>query len=320
MTLTPEIISLLALDAIFFFFSLIAFFLSVKIYFKWNRASTSVLQYELEKQSYLVSVIIKYIFVLKLPLFLFFIFTCDKLSSIITGAMCAAGVINSVSYGLYLIVFKMLNLYLFGFWLLLHRKDTRNEAQPYVKIKFLFFALAFFFFIAEIALEVSFFASLNISKIVSCCGTLFSATSTSYLSLLFKIDTSLLLGFFYGVFLIIVLAYFLKNRILFVVANGLFLLFAITSLIVFFSTYIYELPTHNCPFCLLQLDYYGIGYLLYISLFIGTFYGFCGVLLDHLTQTPPTTSLNYSLVGNTLYVLIVTFYTLSYYLKNGVWL
>ena len=77
MTLTPEIISLLALDAIFFFFSLIAFFLSVKIYFKWNRASTSVLQYELEKQSYLVSVIIKYIFVLKLPLFLFFIFTCD---------------------------------------------------------------------------------------------------------------------------------------------------------------------------------------------------------------------------------------------------
>lgn len=31
MTLTPEIISLLALDTIFFFFSLIAFFLSLKI-------------------------------------------------------------------------------------------------------------------------------------------------------------------------------------------------------------------------------------------------------------------------------------------------
>ncbi len=33
--------------------------------------------------------------------------------------------------------------YLFGFWLLLHRKDTRNEAQPYVKIKFLFFQQLF---------------------------------------------------------------------------------------------------------------------------------------------------------------------------------
>jgi hypothetical protein len=320
MTLTPEIISLLALDAIFFFFSLIAFILSVKIYFKWNITSTDVLQYELEKQSYLVSVIIKYIFFLKLPLFLFFIFTCDKLSAIITGAMCAAGVINSVYYGLYLIVFKMLNLYLFGFWLLLHRKDTLNEAQPYVKVKFLFFALAFFFFMTEIILEISFFASLNISKIVSCCGTLFSATSTSYLSLLFKIDTSLLLCFFYGSFLMLFIAYFLKNRRLFIVSNGLFLLFSITSLIVFFSTYVYELPTHNCPFCLLQLDYYGIGYVLYISLFIGTFYGFCGVLLEHLTQTPSSSSLTYSLLFNTLYVLLVTLYPLSYYLKNGVWL
>lgn len=320
MTLTPEIISLLALDTIFLFFSLIAFVLSLKIYFKWNILSTDVLQYELEKQSYLVSVIIKYIFFLKLPLFLFFIYTCDKLSSIITGAMCAAGVINSVNYGLYLIVFKILNLYLFGFWLLLHRKDTHNETQPYVKVKFLFFALAFFFFITEIILEISFFISLNISKIVSCCGTLFSVTSTSYLSLLFKIDTSILLGGFYGSFLMISIAYFFKHRITFILFNGLFLLFAITSLIVFFSTYIYELPTHNCPFCLLQLDYYGIGYILYISLFMGTFYGFCGVLLDHLTQTLPIVSFKYSFAGNTLYVLIVTFYPLSYYFKNGVWL
>jgi hypothetical protein len=71
---------------------------------------------------------------------------------------------------------------------------------------------------------------------------------------------------------------------------------------------------------LLQLDYYGIGYVLYISLFIGTFYGFCGVLLEHLTQTPSSSSLTYSLLFNTLYVLLVTLYPLSYYLKNGVWL
>lgn len=320
MTLTPEIISLLALDTIFFFFSLIAFFLSLKIYFKWNIASTDIIQYQLEKQSYLVSIIIKYIFVLKLPLFLFFIYTCDKLSAIITGAMCAAGVINSVYYGLYLIAFKILNLYLFGFWLLLHRKDTSHEAQPYVKIKFLFFSLAFFFFIAETILEISFFASLNISKIVSCCGTLFSATSSSYLSIIFKMDISLLIGFFYSILLLIYVAYFLKNHRAFIILNGLFLLVSIISLIVFFSTYIYELPTHNCPFCLLQLDYYGIGYILYISLFVGTFFGFCGVLLDYLTHSPTTKNLLYSLCFNTLYTMIITFYPLRYYFKNGVWL
>ena len=143
MTLTPEIIAILMLDGLFLFFSSIAFVLSLKLYWYWDRDATSLLQYRLEKESYLVGLIIKYIFMLKVPLFLFFIYTCDTLSGIITGAMCAAGVVNSVDFGLFLLLFKLLNLYLFGFWLLLHVRDVESELQPYIRQKSLFFGIVF---------------------------------------------------------------------------------------------------------------------------------------------------------------------------------
>ena len=320
MTLTPEIIALLMLDALFLFFSLIALVLSFRIFFKWNMLSTSPLQYKLEKQSYLVSVVIKYIFTLKIPLFLFFIFTCNKLSNIITGAMCAAGVVNSVDFGLYLTVFKIINLYLFGFWLLLNRADMKEEKLPFTKLKFLLFILFCVPLLAEIGLEISFFSSLNVSKIVSCCGTLFSAASTSYLSLLFKVDNVLVVGIFYFFAVLVGVAYLLKNRVVFIFANVMFVIFAIVSLIVFFSTYVYELPTHNCPFCLLQKEYYGVGYVMYSTLFIGTFFGICGGILNGLLYRDSTFFFKISVIFDGLYLLIVSAYPALYYLKNGVWL
>ena len=37
--------------------------------------------------------------------------------------------------------------------------------------------------------------------------------------------------------------------------------------------YFYELPTHHCPFCLLQRDYHYIGYALYLSLLPAGIFG-----------------------------------------------
>ena len=48
----------------------------------------------------------------------------------------------------------------------------------------------------------------------------------------------------------------------------------------FISLYIYELPTHACPFCLLQKEYHYIGYPLYLTLFGGAITGIgIGVLM-----------------------------------------
>ena len=319
MSLTPEIIALLTLDAIFLFFGVIAFFLSLRLALYWNNDASTSLQYSLTKQSYLVATIIKYILMLKLPLFLFFIYTCDKLSNIIAGAMCASGVVNSVDFGLYLTLFKLCNLYLFGFWLLLHFADVSPEKLPYTKLKFALFVLFAVPLFVEIGLEIAFFVSLNISKIVSCCGTLFSASSSSYISLLFVVDELLWVGLFYGFFAMSLVAFWLKNGVLTLFANAMFLIFAIIALIVFFSPYVYELPTHRCPFCLLQKDYYYVGYLLYTVLFLGTFYGIGGAVLSLIAKEKMRFS-KLSLSFNTLYVVIISLYPIVYFIRNGVWL
>lgn len=320
MTLTPEIIALLTLDGLFLFLGSVAFVASLGMLFRWDARASTPLQYTLEKRSYLVSVIIKYLFIIKLPLFLFFIYTMDKLSAIITGAMCATGVVNAVDFGFYLNILKLFNLYGFGFWLLLHRADMRHENMPYSVMKLWLYLLLFLPLVVEIGLEIAFFASLNISKIVSCCGTLFSAASTSYASLLFKVDGLVWVVFFYMFAGLIGVGYWLRSTVLMVFANVMYLVFAIISLIVFFSTYVYELPTHHCPFCLLQKDYYYVGYVMYTTLFVGTFSGIGGALLQRISSQDQSVWLRRSVWFNALYLILVSFYPVVYYLKNGVWL
>ena len=316
MILIPEVLAILVLNGIFFLFSFLAFILSIRIFLKWDINSTSKLQYKLEKQSFLAATIIKYIFILKLPLFLFFTFTLDKISNVLTGAMCGAGVVDATTVGIYLLVLKIINIYIFGFWLVLHYIDIKSETLPFVKLKFGFFIGAFFIFAAELVLEAFMFGSINIDKIVSCCGSIYSSTANSMLAEVFTIETPLLLTMFYGNFLVIVLLYFLKKRYLFAISNFIFLIVSIISLILFFGTYIYELPTHHCPFCFLQKDYYYVGYLIYITLFIGTFYG----LTTGFGKNNENNNYKISLIFNILFVSIVSFYPIRYFIINGVWL
>ena len=320
MILSPEVLTILILDALLSIFSFIALFISLKIVFKWDFNSTSKSQYNLEKQSFLGATIIKYTLYLKILLFVFFIFTLDKLSNVIHGAMCAAGVVDATSYGIYLLLFKILNIYLFGFWLVLHNHDLKHEKLPFTKQKFIFFLVIFALFMIETILEVTMFASIDIDKLVSCCGTLYSSSQDSYVSSLFKMNQNYFLLAFYVVFILLLIFKYLKNSYLYTIFNLLFLVLAIITLILFFSTYIYELPTHNCPFCILQKEYDYIGYLIYILLFSGTFFGFCAGIYDIYFKQKAKLFFNYSIILNSLYLLLVSYFVLSYYIRFGVFL
>jgi len=320
MFLTPEIIALYTLDIIFLVFAFFAFVISVQIVRYWDMDSTDERQYKLEKKAILAATIIKYIFVLKIPLLIFFAFTCDKISGVITGAMCAAGVVNSVSFGLELFVFKIINLYVFGFWLALHVKDMADEKLSFTKLKFSIFIVAFILLVIEILYEISFFSSLDIDKIVSCCGTLFSVASSSSFSFIFKIPNPVVVSAFYITFSMLIIANFVKKDSIFLIANILFFIVSILSLILFFGTYIYELPTHHCPFCFLQRDYYYVGYIIYITLFMGTFSGISGSILAMIVPNQKKSFYKTSMIFNIIYVLIVSTYPVVYYIKNGVWL
>jgi len=88
----------------------------------------------------------------------------------------------------------------------------------------------------------------------------------------------------------------------------------------FFSTYVYQLPTHHCPFCLLQKDYYYVGYILYATLYVGTFFGISGAIMSAVLHTKQKRYFYISILSNTAYALIVTAYVVVYYFKNGVFL
>ncbi len=93
--LSPEVSIELFLE--FFMLLVLSFTLLQSLYIlKYYKDGTSTeLQYKLEKKSYLVSVVISVVLILKISLVAFFTYSLDELSLIVPGAMCGAGVIGS---------------------------------------------------------------------------------------------------------------------------------------------------------------------------------------------------------------------------------
>jgi hypothetical protein len=93
-------------------------------------------------------------------------------------------------------------------------------------------------------------------------------------------------------------------------------LISLASIISFISLYFYELPTHHCPFCLLQREYGYIGYPLYTALFGSAVSGMGeGVLMPFrkiksLEEIIPPTQKKLTLISLVLlafFLLIVTY-------------
>ncbi len=317
--LTPEVIILFIEDLLLLIFNTIAVFVAYKIKNNFNLNKTTQEQYNLEKQTYLASYIIRFSLYLKIISAVFFIYTLDKFAAIIPGAMCAVGAISSSGFGLPLIILKLFNIYLYGVWLVLDKQDTNREDYPFTRIKFKYFILIYFFFITELLLQYLYFFDINPQELVSCCATVFNEQSITFVGRLINMPSTISLPLFYFIFVLLVYSSLKKQVILNGVLNLFYLIISIITLIGFFGTYIYELPTHHCPFCLLQNDYYFVGYFLYAFLILGTFFGIANAVFKS-TLNISLEYCNKSLLFNLLYFLLVSFYPVYYYLTNGVWL
>ncbi len=315
MFVTPEVFINIFLDALIYIFLAVTFFIAIKVVRYFDIDQDTPLQYALERQAYLASTIIEFALFFKIILLFYFIYTLDKLSNIIPGAMCAAGVVTANTYGVWLLLLKLLNIYLFGIWLVINKEDLLTKDYRYTKLKFRFFLLIFIAVSMEFALEYLFFNALDVSKIVSCCGVLFNPVRQSAMAMLLQIRPLYLVALFYLNFLVLFIVQ--KRLYLFAALSASFLFVSLLAIIEFFSPYIYELPTHHCPFCFLQKEYHYVGYLLYLLLFLGTFIGVAAGVKKALGKNA---SVRYALFFDTLFVLIVSAYVVVYYLKNGVWL
>jgi len=246
----------------------------IRILRRWDLSSGSEAQLSLERRTYLISVIIGYaLFFQVLSLFLY-IYTADSLHPLFVGAMCAAGSLNAVPFGYAVLVLKTVNCLLAGSWLIMNAVDGKGYDYPLIRPKYALLLLLAMLISLETALQITYFGSLKADVITSCCGSLFSGGNRSIAGELAGapvLPTMLAFGFCLAACMTsgVVFLRSGKGGYLFSLSGSLFFLAAVTSLVSFISLYFYELPSHHCPFCILQKEYGHIGYALYASLLGG---------------------------------------------------
>jgi len=316
--LSNQVLIYLFSETLLYILALIAFIGSIIILKEWDFSATSIKQYQLEKKAYLIILIILFSLIFKILLVPYFAYTIDALSTIVPGAMCAAGVIGANDYGNPLLLIKISILFLIGIWMIVNHEDLKALNYPFFKEKFWFFVFIFTLLSLEFYFDIAYFLNISLDKPVSCCSVIFGLSGNNELP--FGLSLAMLLVLFYLLYILNIVLSLQKNALLLFTSSILFLYIAYNSVNHFFGTYIYELPTHKCPFCMLQSEYYFVGYLLWTLLFLGVFFGVTNFILKILLKYEIDSAYKYSRIFNTLFVILCSAYPIIYYIRNGVWL
>ena len=315
--LSNEVIVYLLSETVLYLLLFIAFISTLGLLRKWNFDAFTTEQFTLENRSYLVMTIIFFVMLLKVVLLPYFVYTIDNLSDLIPGAMCGAGVVKANEYGNPLLSLKIIILFLSGLWLSMNSIDLKEKNYPYLKLKSWFFILIFLLLSSEFILDILYFTHIETTNPVSCCSVIFGQTGGAN-GLPFGLDIPKLLILFYLLFALVVLTTVSELAVMSIIASLLFGVIAYYAVVYFFGTYIYELPTHLCPFCMLQDHYYYVGYLLWGLLMLGVFLTIDAAVMQSFFKQPSKSLKRISLLLLSLFVLLCSAYVAVYYLKNGV--
>jgi len=317
--LNNQVIVYLLSESILFGLLFIAFVITVGILFKWDFGSYSEQQFRLERRAYLVMTILLFVFTVKFLLLVYFVFAIDSLSLLVPGAMCAAGVISANDYGMLLLFLKLLILFSLLLWMVLNSYDLNAKNYPLFHIKSWFFIAIFLVIAIETGVDFAYFSHIDTLKPVNCCSTLYGQLEGAN-PLPFGLNVTTLLILFYLLYVVVAGALLSGQKILSVVSSLLFIVISYYSVVYFFGTYIYELPTHKCPFCMLQKEYYFVGYLIWGTLFAGTYLGLISSVMEIGLKVKRERERRVALILLSIFVLLCTAYVVVYYLRNGVFL
>ena len=313
----PAIIGLFLSSILIGFMVLYCAFYGIRIVRRWDILSGSELQLTLERRTYLLSTFLSYIFGFQLLSLFLFIFTADELHPFFVGAMCAAGSLYANAYGYPVLLLKILNFFMAGLWLILNHADNQASDYPLIRKKYVFLLVLAPLILAEAMLQAAYFINLNPSIITSCCGTLFSTEGAGISADIGALPGSLMKTIFFGSMTATLASgiyFFLKgkNAWLFAGLSAIQCVISLLSILSFISLYIYELPTHHCPFCILQKEYGYVGYPLYMALFAASILGVgVGFLMPFrnirsLSETIPATQKRMALAA----VVLFTFFAM----------
>ena len=315
---SSEVISVLFSEVVLIIFSTFVAINGFRIYKNWNFESLHESQFELEKKTYFTTTFIYFILFVKFFLFIFFANTIDKLSNIVPGAMCGAGVIGSNNFGIPIFIIKLIFLFLTICWIIINKIDL-NSNYIFLKQKYLLFFVIFGLLVFDFVLQILFFTHISLESAVQCCSIIYGVSDgNSHIP--FELPQILFSVVFILVIFLLNISLITKNLWLSFIFGCLFLYFGYYFSLHILGIYIYELPTHICPFCMLQREYYFIGYLVWGVLFFGAFFAIAPNVLNILVGRYSQTSFKISILFNFIYVIISLWYICGYYIKNGVWL
>lgn len=273
MIVSPSILALILSSLIASLMVTVAAGYGLQILRRWDVASGSELQLTLERKTYLISCMVGTVLAAQLLTLFLFITTVDSISPLLVGAMCAAGSLKASNFGYPALYAKVAVFVLGALWLILNHADNLGYDYPLVRPKYALLLIIAPLSLLETALQILYFSGLKPDIITSCCGSQFSDAAQSGLNELIALPSRpLLIAFFFGGVLALASGLiFLRSGRGSLLFSGISLLnfpLAIIVTISALSPYIYELPTHHCPFCILQPEYHGIGYLLYLLILI----------------------------------------------------
>jgi len=304
----------------------------------WDPASDDALQISLESETWLASTLIEYGLALQILTLLLFILAADQFSHVIAGAMCATGSLLADPYGMPTLFIKLAGVFLYGFWLLLHQLDIRVETYPLVRLKFIYLLFLLPVLFTDVILQTLYIAGLKPDIITSCCSVVFAEAGPDSGNLIGIPPRELLLTAYYltilglGVIGVVLLRRGVagRRRILLTWLNTIgwagFFFLALVVITGILSCYIYALPNHRCPFCLLKPEYHYIGLGIYGALLGGAFFGvstgvaaLIGLQPDLRNQAAryQRTAVKFSLVFLVIFTILTSFHYLRYLLSGG---
>jgi hypothetical protein len=264
---------------------------AVRLLLRWNPSSGSEMQIRLERTTYLVSTLAAFVAAVEVASLAAFAFTADRMAVLFVGAMCAVGTLNASVYG-FPTLFAKIAVFLGAFaWLVLDYADNRGRDYPFVRIKYGAVLLLAPLVLTEAALQFAYFLDLRAATITSCCGKLFGdarrVAGVDLAGVEPKLAATLLFG---GLLVTIGFALSATRSRLMAGVLGLLspMMFsvAIAGVVSLVSVYVYELPHHHCPFCLLKREYGYFGFPLYGALFLATGAGLSAGVLAAVPHKP----------------------------------
>jgi hypothetical protein len=233
----------------------------------------------LERQSELAATLVRVAAIVQVVALVMSALAADRLSTAIRGAMCGYGVVQANGWGWPSVgatVFASLTAGVLLQLLALDRRVRGLDLMRPVAVACVVMAPVA---LADAALASAWLGGLDLSMVASCCSTNLDRLTAQ--ASVFRDGPRLLAtgGALLGIPLAVATALLAQRRpgpalVGLAGATTLAVLpLTLGAIVLEVAPYVYEVPTHLCPFCLLKRDAHFIGYPLFGAIFLAVVWG-----------------------------------------------